>query len=184
MALNGSTIFAGTDGSGVYLSTNNGSNWVASNGSTGKIYSFVTSGNNIFAGSDNGVFLSTNNGGSWVNIGLSYVSSLAIGGNYIYAGGSGVWKRSLAEILASVKEQSLTKYSMYPNPANNNIYIEAGNITKGAVVYVYNMNLQIMLQQPLQNKTTEMDISGLNPGIYFVKMQNEETVKVWKLIKE
>ena len=100
--VSGNKIFAGTGSNGVYLSTNNGSNWISAN--TGlpsvQITSLVTSGDNIFAGTSHGtfgygVFLSTNDGINWtpVNSGLpnsASIMSLAvspgIGGDKIFAG--------------------------------------------------------------------------------------------------
>jgi hypothetical protein len=50
--VNGTNLFAGTAGGGVFLSTNNGQSWTAiNNGLTDlSIYSLVVSGNRIFAG--------------------------------------------------------------------------------------------------------------------------------------
>ena len=53
-------LFAGTNGNGIYISTNNGLNWsginVGSAGST--FYTFAFSGSNVFAGAwGGGVFL-------------------------------------------------------------------------------------------------------------------------------
>lgn len=95
-------IFAGTSSNGVYLSSNNGSNWVAVNAglpANADISSLVpapaeagttgTHGNNIFAGTyGSGIFLSTNNGTSWRSCGFngSYVWSLAASDTIIYAG--------------------------------------------------------------------------------------------------
>ena len=66
LAINGNNIFAGTQGNGVYLSSNNGNSWAAM-GLTGYVVKAIAiSGNNIFAGTDQGggVFLFTNNGSS------------------------------------------------------------------------------------------------------------------------
>ena len=93
--MNGNNIFAGTYGQGVYLSTNNGSNWSQTISSPPQIRSLASSGNNIFAGTNAGVYLSTNNGTNWTLIGLvSYwITSLTVTGNYLFAGhnGTGVW---------------------------------------------------------------------------------------------
>lgn len=85
-AVSDSNLFAGTS-SGVFLSTNNGTNWTAVNaGLTNTfVYSLTLSGSNLFAGTiGDGVFLSTNNGTSWtaVNNGLSNkdVRYLTVGG--------------------------------------------------------------------------------------------------------
>jgi hypothetical protein len=67
IAVNGTSLFAGTYLGGVYLSTNNGASWRSVNsGLTNPIVvSLVVSGSNLLAGTSGGVFLSTNNGTSW-----------------------------------------------------------------------------------------------------------------------
>ncbi len=99
IASDGSNMFAGTSGTGLYLSTDNGSNWTAVNAGLTNLYvhSLAISGSNTFAGTHGGVFLSTDNGSNWtaVNTGLTnlYVYSLAISGSNIFAGtyGGGVF---------------------------------------------------------------------------------------------
>ncbi|MCX6157274.1 MAG: T9SS type A sorting domain-containing protein [Ignavibacteriae bacterium] len=94
LAVSGDTIFAGTDHwngssySGIYVSTNNGSNWIQSSLNNVRIYSIIVSGNNIYAATGDFLYLSTNRGGNWTNIsaGLNYIRSVAILGNTIYAG--------------------------------------------------------------------------------------------------
>jgi hypothetical protein len=96
----GMNLFAGTDGGGVFLSTNNGTSWTAVNtglpSHTG-VWSLAVSGRSLFAGTTaSGVYLSTNNGTSWaaVNTGLpsySNVWSLAVSGTNLFAGTIGVY---------------------------------------------------------------------------------------------
>ena len=81
---------------GVFLSTNNGSNWTPVNDGLTRPYvlALAVSGTNLFAGtSGGGIFLSTNNGSSWtsVNNGLTnkYVQSLTVIDTNIFAGTSG-----------------------------------------------------------------------------------------------
>src|SRR5665647_2648150 len=67
-AVSGINIFAGSDSGGVYLSTDNGSNWTQIiNGMTKNpcIYSLIANGNNIYAGSKEGLYYSSNNGADW-----------------------------------------------------------------------------------------------------------------------
>ena len=69
------SIFAGTLGGGVYLSTDNGTSWnTANNGLTSMyVYTLYAVNTNLFAGTIGGAYLSTNNGTSWntVNNGLT-----------------------------------------------------------------------------------------------------------------
>jgi ligand-binding sensor domain-containing protein len=76
MVVNGSNIFIGTFGQGIFLSTNNGMTWRAmNNGLTDRnVLTIAASGDKIFAGTwFDGVFLSTNNGETWkaINNGLA-----------------------------------------------------------------------------------------------------------------
>src|SRR3972149_4392503 len=91
-AKQGTDLFAGTD-SGVFKTTNNGTNWISVNdGLTDKhISSLALIGDNLFAGTNGGgVFLSSNNGLSWttVNSDLTnlYVTALAVSGTNLFAG--------------------------------------------------------------------------------------------------
>jgi hypothetical protein len=90
--VSGTNLFAGTYGSGVFLSTNNGTSWTAAGTGLPKtyVYALAVSGTNIFAGTPDGVFRSTNNGTSWtqVNTGLTniYVQALAVSGSNLFAG--------------------------------------------------------------------------------------------------
>ena len=94
-AVIGSDIFAATDNSGIFCSSNNGTSWIQiDSGLTNHFFSsLVTNGTELFAGSyygGGGVFRSTDNGVSWkqVNSGLTdtYVSALIIKGSNVFAG--------------------------------------------------------------------------------------------------
>ena len=62
----GTNLFAGTEGGGVFLTTNDGTSWQAVNNGLGNyiVNSIALSGSNIFAGIG-GIYRSTNNGASW-----------------------------------------------------------------------------------------------------------------------
>jgi photosystem II stability/assembly factor-like uncharacterized protein len=73
----GDTLFAGTEYSGVFMSTNLGLNWSPSNNGIDSgydrsggfyVYDFATSGSNIWAETGGGIYYSSDEGGSWSNI--------------------------------------------------------------------------------------------------------------------
>jgi photosystem II stability/assembly factor-like uncharacterized protein len=71
LATCGTNIFAGTYGGGVFLSTDNGSNWTPVNSGllNHVVSSLAFSGSNIFAGTNGGgVFFSTDNGNNWTAV--------------------------------------------------------------------------------------------------------------------
>jgi hypothetical protein len=93
LAVNGSNLFAGTYGGGVFLSTNNGTSWTAAGLTNVYVRSLAVNGSNLFAGTGGGVFRSTNNGASWtvVNTGLTNINvyALAVNGSILFAGTGG-----------------------------------------------------------------------------------------------
>ena len=66
LALQGSVLFAATNGNGIFRSTNNGAGWVESNSGITNLFahSLLVIGNRILAGTDGGAFVSTDTGGS------------------------------------------------------------------------------------------------------------------------
>lgn len=96
----GSTLFAGTEGSGVYRTDDVGRTWVPSNAGieNARVRSFVVAGMIWYVGADSGVYRSNDKGKSWVaiNNGLTYtagssvktrsVRALAFNGTSLFAG--------------------------------------------------------------------------------------------------
>ena len=86
-AVNGNNIFAGISNAGVYISTNNGTNWTQTALNNQQIASLAVLNNHIFAGSMTQVYVSTNNGTSWTQTSLNQNAySLLVSGNNIFAG--------------------------------------------------------------------------------------------------
>jgi hypothetical protein len=91
LAVSGTHLFAATQDSGVFHSTNNGASWVAANTPFGDFSNIVQIGSHIFAGTYSaGVWSSTNNGASWtqVNTGITdtVVRALVVSGTNLVAG--------------------------------------------------------------------------------------------------
>ena len=73
LAVSDTNLFAGTDGEGVFRSTDNGNSWTAA--STGltntPVQALAVLDTKLFAGTHDGIFLSTNNGSSWILTGTA-----------------------------------------------------------------------------------------------------------------
>src|ERR1041385_382140 len=86
-------LFVGTEGRGVYRSTDSGTNWTAMNIGLPlqSVLAFAESRPYIFAGGG-GVYRSTNNGVSWIRastgLPIAVVRTLAVSGTTLFAGGS------------------------------------------------------------------------------------------------
>ncbi|HET7152693.1 MAG TPA: hypothetical protein VFJ29_02935, partial [Candidatus Kapabacteria bacterium] len=90
---NGADIFAGSQGGGVFLSTDNGASWSPRNNGLGNtnVYTLLFQNASLYAGTASGVYVSSDNGASWESrtAGLpsdTAVQSLAAHGAVIIAG--------------------------------------------------------------------------------------------------
>jgi len=198
-AINGSNIFAGTFEYGAFLSSNNGSSWTAVNTglNTGNgiyVYSFVTSGNNIFAGTGAGgsggagVYFSSNNGSNWIEVNTSLedcVLALAISGGYIFAGTlqDGVWKLPLSQVGIEETDNNASNIAVYPNPAADRVFINIKE-KQDMIVQIYNVVGECVLQRELNNGSNEIEISSLSKGIYVIQLTGADGTIQQKLIKE
>jgi photosystem II stability/assembly factor-like uncharacterized protein len=139
-------IFAGTNGDGMYRSSDYGETWSLINtGITGSkiyIYSLTTKDSLLFAGSISKIYKSSNNGDSWLTItnGLPsayYIKSLLVKNDNIFAGDSimdyytGFYKSTNNGDSWIQPASGFNKiYSM----ATSGVYLYAGRI--GAGIYI------------------------------------------------
>src|SRR5437868_2169857 len=72
-------LLAGTGGNGVFLTTNNGTNWIQTSLNNQFVKLLAVNGSDIFSGTtNNDVYLSTNNASSWVQTSLNNQSVYSI----------------------------------------------------------------------------------------------------------
>ncbi len=78
----------------------------------------------------------------------------------------------------------INSFTVFPNPAGNKVSIEYSSDYKDAMLTIYNTNMQLLMQLPLEQKHTELDISEFSSGIYFVMIKTKNSVDVLKLVKK
>ena len=184
-ARNPNYVFAGTAGSGVFLSVNNGAYWTAVNTNLTNRYitAIVLDDTTLYVGTDGGgIFKSVDNGSNWtvVNTGSmnETINILAIGDSCLYAGtdGSGVWRMPLNTDVNAVpsleKETALFLEQNYPNPFALSTTIPFAILTKSFVtlkVYDHAGKLVATLvseELPAGNYSRQWNIAALPNGIY------------------
>ncbi len=103
-----SMILAGTDGDGIFVSTDDGGNWASSNnGLQGTcIHSILILGNSIFAGTETGVSVSTDNGVSWksTSTGLSGLGVWSLAASRDAAGDTTIFAGSWNGVYSSTDQ--------------------------------------------------------------------------------
>jgi hypothetical protein len=71
-----------------------------------------------------------------------------------------------------------------PNPSNDKITISSHAITGNTKLSIFNVSGEKVIERQLMDTDTQIDISALPRGVYFVRLQNEKMVEVGKMVKE
>ena len=76
--------------------------------------------------------------------------------------------------------------SIYPNPATEKITIELLKISglQNTNVSIYNIHGQLLMQKLFNQAKSEISITGLERGIYIVRVYNNDAVIVTKIVKQ
>ncbi len=100
-------------------------------------------------------------------------NSIASGESYVAA---------LSSTNVSISENINENFiSIYPNPVTENITIEA---PQKATIEILNIAGQTILQRQLQQGKTDIDISRLAKGVYFLRLCSNDKTAVSKIVKE
>jgi photosystem II stability/assembly factor-like uncharacterized protein len=139
LAFSDNYLYAGLSNGRIFRSANYGQVWTehSSGLSTGgQVQSLISNGDVVFAGKTNGVFRLVGDGSSWTSelTGLPTtsrnVSSLAIAGDYIYAGGvlyaSGIYRSAISGSMSWSKISNLL-----PDQRISTLYSDGINIFAG-----------------------------------------------------
>jgi len=164
LTVSGTNLFANTFG-GIYLSTNNGTNWVSVN-------------TNLID-----------------TTGFSFVCSLAVSDTNLFAGTEDgvVLMRPLSEMITGVKDQQYNlpkSYSLqqnYPNPFNPTTTINYSILKAGSVtIKVYDVlgcevTTLVNENKPVGNYSVKFDASKLSSGIYIYTIRANDFVQSKKM---
>jgi hypothetical protein len=74
-------------------------------------------------------------------------------------------------------------FSVYPNPSFDIITIETSGTSFNGNLSIMNLNGQELLTCQIKDHQTQLDISNLPGGIYFVRIIGNKTVKEEKIVK-
>lgn len=91
---------------------------------------------------------------------------------------SGNMYNALEENTLSINETSQTKFKIFPNPVLDYLHVSF-KTSKKRTITLYSINGQQLLLKTVNNLETKLDLSELNSGIYFMKIDGES----YKIIK-
>ncbi len=119
----------------------------------------------------------------------SICAYLAVPGGNIGIHGNAPGCNSPEEVEAACEEVGVEDYPLnrnlriYPNPANNVIFIETPEISGDNHLEIFNAIGQQMLYQNFSGTLTNLDIIRLPAGLYFAKITGNKGVRIGKFVK-
>lgn len=94
----------------------------------------------------------------------------------------------LSLVGVGIKQNAMPQLDvkLYPNPANNNMYIEFADMQKNVTIEVFDMlgKLVTGFQYNDGNKYAIIPVADLQSGVYIIKIKSTEGYSVKKFIKE
>lgn len=150
-------------------------------------------GYNIYrADSINGTYLflacTDNDQTAYMDINLPFYTNFCYKVKAYNTGGESAFSNDACDVTLSVKnyEGADNLIKVYPNPATDILIIE----TQGQQVTLYNtvkitdVQGKVIIDQIIQQRHTEIDISSLTKGIYLLKFDSKDGIVNKKFVKE
>jgi hypothetical protein len=175
----------------VYKTTDGGQSWsqqiIYDSYATGLSIYFIDE-NKGFMGSSGNFYQTGNGGETWIN--LEYMAGnfnsicFSSPGTGFVTGSSGAIMKTtnagLVPVISIGKPDS--QFSLYPNPATDEITLESNNAISPVNVSIYNSNGLFVYDQVFSDSNFKLKTSSLPTGIYFIKIKTPKNTEVKKLV--
>ena len=198
-------VFSGFGSGHVFKTTNYGNNWTDISDNlpdvpTNAVIVDPLFPNHIYIGNDLGVYASTIGGTNWISYqdGLPTATmifdlKISNGNRKLRAAthGNSAYQRNLLQAPVAVNSVNKTtiNFKVHPNPAVNSASIQFEN-KQTQKVQLDLLDVQGRVLKTLRNQsfnkgiqTTNIDLTEIPSGIYFVRLTSEDPMQVKKLIK-
>jgi hypothetical protein len=85
-----------------------------------------------------------------------------------------------------VEKVAQVEIKIYPNPTTEKITLEISNLENlsEGVFKLYSLNGQLLQEQPVHSITTTVSLAGMPAGAYILKVQINDQIEDWKIIKQ
>lgn len=93
-------------------------------------------------------------------------------------------EEEISGVLSKSEYLLNSKLSLYPNPTDGEINFKLSNPLDNKVTYQIFTELTVLVKKGSLNKKSSIDINDLNPGIYFLKINDGNKLITKKIIKK
>jgi len=88
-----------------------------------------------------------------------------------------------SSVINDYSEKNKHLLNPYPNPASEKVTIIT-DMSENPIIFIYNLQGQLLLQQQVQQGKTDIDISDLAKGVYILRLYSNARVEVGRIMKE
>ena len=124
---------------------------------------------------------------SYTITGLTMDTDYEIQVQAVCASGSSDWTSSITAHTTNVGVESwlANSVSLYPNPAKEvvNVQCTMYNVQSGGELHLFDVYGKLLQTVPVTGETTQINISGLAAGLYFVRVTTEEGTVTKQFVK-
>lgn len=87
-------------------------------------------------------------------------------------------------LLEKVPEPTADKFNIYPNPVKDNLIVEVTSLLGNTSLSLMNAQGQELIHKEIMNQKTQFDLGSFPAGVYFLRIKNEKTIQIRKVIKQ
>lgn len=76
------------------------------------------------------------------------------------------------------------RFSIYPNPSNGKFQLSCNSLlpSNNCNIKVYDLRGQMVYECEVTDITSEIDLNNLNPGIYFIRFSDGQSIQTRKIV--
>jgi hypothetical protein len=75
-------------------------------------------------------------------------------------------------------------FSIYPNPANDILNVELGDVNENSTIQIINALGEVVLSEVVLSNSTTLKTNNLTSGVYFIKVESKNGSAIKKFIKQ
>ena len=89
----------------------------------------------------------------------------------------------MGDVIANTNEiKSENNFNIYPNPSSNGIFNINSNILQEAQILIFDVNGKVITSKSISNQENTIDISNAGSGLFFIKIETENSINWGKII--
>jgi hypothetical protein len=88
------------------------------------------------------------------------------------------------ELINTTGNEKVDEIKIFPNPTNENVFVLQTGIAGDIDISIFNsVGEKITIQKTKVENGYELHTSGLSSGVYFVKVQKDQTKNTYRIVK-